>query len=625
MFDSPGTTFYPITVTMAIMKTGAYYQGNGTGEFSVWAPLIREVALRLVSPEERLVSMEKNQKGYWRCSVPNVPPGALYFYRLDGGRERPDPASHSQPGGVHGPSQVIDHGAYVWEDDNWKGIPLSEMIIYELHAGTFTPEGTFDAIRGRLDDLKEVGINAIELMPLAQFPGERNWGYDGAYPYAVQNSYGGPDGLKRLVSACHRKGIAVVLDVVYNHLGPEGNYLWDFGPYFTDKYKTPWGWAINYDDAYSNEVRNYFIENALHWFGKYHIDALRIDAIHGITDMSAVPFLHELALRVEAFSTEKRRKYYVIAESDLNDTRVIRPRELGGFGIDAQWNDDFHHCVHTLLTGERNGYYADFGSIEELGKSLREGFVYSGGYSKYRRRDHGNSSKDRPAEQFIVFSQNHDQVGNRMLGERLSGLVSFESLKLAAGVTLLSPYIPLLFMGEEYAEDAPFLYFVSHSDAALIEAVREGRKKEFSAFSWMGETPDAQNMETFSKSKIRWGKRTTGKHAVMLDFYKHLVALRRTLPALSRPDKDNLEVYELPDNVLYMRRRRDDSDVLVLFNFGSDTVCFAVAPEGGWKKIFDSSARKWAGPGALLPEEIVSRQEFSMAGRSVAVYGWEGR
>jgi maltooligosyltrehalose trehalohydrolase len=622
MFDSPGTTFYPITV---IMKTGADYHGSGIGEFSVWGPLAREVALRLVSPEERLVSMEKAERGYWRCSVANVSPGALYFYRLDGERERPDPASHSQPDGVHGPSQVIDHGAYVWEDDNWKGIPLSEMILYELHTGTFTPEGTFEAIMERLDDLKEVGINAIQLMPLAQFPGGRNWGYDGAYPYAVQNSYGGPEGLKRLVSACHGKGIAVVLDVVYNHLGPEGNYLWDFGPYFTDKYKTPWGWAINYDDAYSNEVRNYFIENALHWFGRYHIDALRIDAIHGITDMSAVPFLQELARRVEAFSTEKRKKFYLIAESDLNDARVIRPRELGGFGIDAQWNDDFHHCVHTLLTGERDGYYADFGSIAELGKSLREGFVYSGGYSKYRKRDHGNSSKDRPAEQFIVFSQNHDQVGNRMLGERLSGLVSFESLKLAAGVTLLSPYIPLLFMGEEYAEDAPFLYFVSHSDAALIEAVREGRKKEFSAFSRMAETPDAQDPETFSKSKISWEKRTTGKHAVMLDFYKYLAALRRTIPALSRPDKDGLEVYELPDNVLYMRRRQDPGDVLVLFNFGSEAAGFAVAPEGRWKKVFDSADPKWAGPGSLLPEEVVSGQEFSMSGRSVAVYGGDGR
>jgi len=605
------------------MKTGADYRGRGIGEFSVWAPLAREVALKLVFPEERLVPMEEDGRGYWKCSVADVSPGALYFYRLDGERERPDPASHSQPDGVHGPSRMIDHGAHMWEDDNWKGIPLSEMIIYELHTGTFTPEGTFDAITGRLDDLKETGINAIELMPVAQFPGERNWGYDGVYPYAVQNSYGGPEGLKRLVSACHSKGIAVVLDVVYNHLGPEGNYLWDFGPYFTEKYKTPWGWAINYDDAYSNEVRNYFIENALYWFGLYHVDALRIDAIHGITDMSAVPFLEQLARRVEAFSTEKRRKYYLIAESDLNDARFIRPRELGGFGIDAQWNDDFHHCVHTLLTGQSDGYYADFGGIAQLGKALREGFVYSGVYSKYRKRDHGNSSKDRPAEQFVVFSQNHDQVGNRIFGERLSGLVSFESLKLAAGVTLLSPYVPLLFMGEEYAEDAPFLYFVSHSDAALIEAVREGRKKEFSAFSRMGETPDAQDEGTFGRSKIRWEKRTTGRHAVMLDFYRNLAALRRTIPALSRLDKDNLEVYELPENVLYMRRRQDSSDVLVLFNFGSDAAGFAVATEGRWKKILDSADPKWAGPGALLPEEIVSRQEFSMTGRSVAVFGAE--
>jgi maltooligosyltrehalose trehalohydrolase len=607
------------------MKIGADYSGNDTCEFSVWAPLARNVALKLVSPEERHVSMEKDGAGYWKCAVANVSPGALYHYRLDGERERPDPASHFQPGGVHGPSQIIDHGAFAWGDGGWKGIPLSEMIIYELHTGTFTPEGTFDAIAGRLDDLRKTGISALELMPLAQFPGERNWGYDGAHPYAVQNSYGGPDALKLLVNACHEKGIAVILDVVYNHLGPEGNYLWDFGPYFTDKYKTPWGWAINYDDAWSNEVRNYFIENALHWFGRYHIDALRIDAIHGITDMSARPFLQELAERVGEFSSAERRRFYLIAESDLNDARVIRPRELGGFGIDAQWNDDFHHCVHTLLTGESDGYYADFGEVAQLGKSLREGFVYSGGYSKYRKRDHGNSSKDRPAEQFIVFSQNHDQVGNRMLGERLSGLVSFEALKLAAGITLLSPYIPLLFMGEEYAEDAPFLYFVSHSDPVLIGAVREGRKKEFAEFAWKGETPDPQDAETFNKSKMRWEKRTTGEHAVMLDFYTNMITLRRATPALSRLDRENLEVYEPEDKVLYMRRWQNGSEVLVLFNFGSDAAGFAVTPAGRWRKMLDSADRKWAGPGGLLPEGIISGKGISIAGRSVAVYGGEGR
>ncbi len=606
------------------MKAGSCYHGSGAGDFSVWAPFARDVALRLVSPEERLVPMRRDRTGYWSCSVEDVHPGSLYFYRLDGERERPDPASHYQPRGVHGPSQIIDHGAFAWDDDNWRGIPLNEMIIYELHAGTFTPGGTFDAITGRLDDLTETGINAVELMPVAQFPGERNWGYDGACPYAVQNSYGGPDGLKRLVNACHGKGMTVVLDVVYNHLGPEGNYLWDFGPYFTDKYRTPWGWAINYDDAWSNEVRNYFIENALHWFGRYHIDALRIDAVHGITDMSARPFLRELAERVEEFSRSERRKYYLIAESDLNDPKVIRPRELGGFGIDAQWNDDFHHCVHTLLTGEGDGYYADFGGIAHLGKSLREGFVHSGGYSGYRKRNHGNSSKDRPAEQFIVFSQNHDQVGNRMLGERLSTLVSFESLKLAAAVTLLSPYIPLLFMGEEYAEDAPFLYFVSHSDAALVEAVREGRKNEFDAFAWKAEPPDPQDADTFNRSKIRWEKRTTGGHAAMLGFYKQLAALRRTTPALSRPVNDNLDVDELTEKVLCMRRWAGDSHVLVLFNFGDDAGSLTIPlPPGAWKKVLDSADPKWRGPGGLLPEEIVPGRGVFMKGRSIALYGRE--
>src|SRR4030066_1209493 len=320
------------------------------------------------------------------------------------------------------------------------------MIMYEIHVGTFTPEGTFDAVILRLDELSVLGINTIELMPVAQFPGERNWGYDGTYPFAVQNSYGGPEGLKILINECHKKGMAVILDVVYNHFGPEGNYLWDYGPYFTDRYKTPWGQAINYDDLYSNEVRNFFIENALHWFKNYHFDALRLDAIHGIFDFSAKAFLQELAEKVEEFSSSEGKKYYLIAESDLNDSRVIRPGNMGGYGIDAQWCDDFHHAVHTLLVHENKGYYVDFGETEHLVKSFREGFVYSGQYSEYRKRNHGNSSRDCPAEQFIVFTQNHDQVGNRMFGERLSNLVSFESLKLAAGAVLLSPYIPLLFM-----------------------------------------------------------------------------------------------------------------------------------------------------------------------------------
>jgi maltooligosyltrehalose trehalohydrolase len=604
------------------VKIGNRYSGSGQCEFLVWAPFLRKVAVSIVSPEEMTLPMKQTERGYWKATAGNAYPGTRYFYQLDDERERPDPASHFQPEGVHGPSEVVDHSSFEWEDRDWKGIPLAEMIMYEVHIGTFTPDGTFAAVINRIDDLKDLGINAVELMPVAQFPGERNWGYDGVYPFAVQGSYGGPDGLKRLVNECHKKGIAVILDVVYNHIGPEGNYLWDYAPYFTDKYRTPWGQAVNFDDAHSNEVRNYFIENALHWFKNYHIDALRLDAIHGISDLSARPFLQELSERIEEFSSHEGKEFFLIAESDLNDSKVTRPRELGGYGIDVQWCDDFHHSVHTFLTGESQGYYADFGRTEQLVKSIREGFVYSGQYSQYRKRNHGNSSKDRPADQFIVFSQNHDQIGNRMFGERLSTLVSFESLKLAAGVVLFSPYIPLLFMGEEYGEDAPFLYFVSHSDAGLIEAVRKGRKKEFKAFNWEVEPPDPQSIETFLKSKIGWEKRRAGNHKVLLDFYKCLMKLRKSIPALSNIDKECLDVCGLEDRkVLLIRRWRDLSNVFCIFNFSdADTRLTIPLTEGVWRKALDSAEDQWNGPGTVLRERITLNEEVTVRSRSVVLY-----
>lgn len=604
------------------IKIAAQYLGDGRCEFILWAPFLKNVQLKIVSPEKCIVQMEKDSKGYWKKIVEGITPGTLYFYFLNEQFERPDPASNYQPQGVHGPSQVVDHKSFNWEDERWRGIPLSEMIIYELHVGTFTPEGTFDAVMTRLRDIKDTGINAIEIMPVAQFPGNRNWGYDGTYPFAVQNSYGGPVGLKRLVNECHKLGMAVILDVVYNHLGPEGNYLCEFGPYFTDKYKTPWGMAINFDDAYSNEVRNFFIQNALHWLKNYHIDALRIDAIHGISDSSAKPFLQELAEKVEEFSSYKGRIYYLIAESDLNDSKIIKPKEIGGFGFDAQWCDDFHQALHTLVTGERNGYYIDFGSVEHLKKSIKEGFVYSGQYSEYRKRNHGNSSKERPSSQFIVFSQNHDQVGNRMFGERLSNLVSFESLKLIAATVLLSPYIPLLFMGEEYGEDAPFLYFVSHSDKDLIEAVRKGRKEEFKTFEWKDEPPDPQSVETFMKSKINWEKRNKGNYNVLLNFYKSLIKLRKEIPALSSLDRESLELYGFgEEKLLLISRWKEESHIFIMLNFeDNDRKIKFHLPEGIWKKILDSSDIIWNGPGTLLPERLIEHSEIVLRAQSVAVY-----
>ncbi|MEW6584595.1 MAG: malto-oligosyltrehalose trehalohydrolase [Nitrospirota bacterium] len=605
------------------MRLGAHFKNEGVCEFTVWAPLRTVVAIRLVRPEERIIPMEKDSRGYWSASVRDIIAGARYFYRLEherNGPDRPDPASQCQPEGVHGPSQVVDHSCFHWEDDEWKGVKLSKMVIYELHVGAFTAEGTFDAVIPRLAEIRELGINAIELMPVAQFPGIRNWGYDGAYPFAVQNSYGGPEGLKRLVNECHKLEISVILDVVYNHLGPEGNYLWDYAPYFTDKYKTPWGNAINFDDEYSNGVRNFFIENALHWFQNYHIDALRLDAVHGIFDRSAIPFLQELAQSVEKFSAGRNRTFCLTAESDLNDSRIIRPREQGGDALHAQWCDDFHHSVHALLTGEKDGYYIDFGKMEHLMKTMREGFVYSGGYSEFRKRNHGNSSIDRPAEQFIVFSQNHDQTGNRAFGERLSTLASFESLKLAAGLVLLSPYIPLLFMGEEYGEEAPFLYFVSHGDPDLVEAVRKGRKEEFRSFRWKEEPPDPQSEEAFLNSKIHWSKRNIGTHRILKDFYRQIIFLRRDVPALSNLDKKALEVTASGETLIVKRWKGTDR-ILCIFNIADrDTNVKIRLPRGEWNKLLDSSDMRWSGAGTFLPERVKGTHRTILRGRSFALF-----
>lgn len=604
------------------MSIGPNYLGHGECEFVVWAPFRSKVELEVVSPRQEIIPLTKDESGYWRATAENIPVDSAYRYRLDGELSRPDPASHFQPEGVHGPSRLIHPSSFRWDDDTWKGIDLARMVIYELHVGTFTPEGTFESIIPRLDKLKQLGVNTIELMPVAQFPGERNWGYDGVYPFAVQNSYGGAAGLKKLVNECHKRGMSVILDVVYNHLGPEGNYLADFGPYFTERYKTPWGRAINFDGPHSDAVRNFFIENALYWFEQFHIDVLRLDAVHAIYDSSAHPFLQELVEHVQSLSTKVGSKHYLIAESNLNDPRIIRPRELGGFGIDAQWNDDFHHCVHTLLTGERSGYYEDFGTLDQLVKCLREGFVYTGQFSRYRQRRHGNSSIDRPAAQFVVCTQNHDQVGNRMLGERLSKLVTFEQLKLAASLTILGPFVPLLFMGEEYAEETPFLYFVSHSDHNLIDAVRKGRGEEFEKFAWAENPPDPQSIETFKASRIRWDCREEEPHSIMLDFYKQLLTLRRELPALAQLRKDHLDFFALEDaEILVMRRWYRRSHVTEFFNLGSEDVSIKnPLPAGKWRKLLDSADPQWGGPGELLPDLIKSGETLIVRKHSVALF-----
>ena len=584
---------------------GAVWEPPGRCRFRVWAPHAGKVEVRIVAPKEKTVAMEPEDRGYHQAVIEDVQPGSLYLYRLHGNtekRERPDPASRSQPQGVHGSSEIIDP-RFRWDEGRWHGVSLEDYVLYEIHAGTFTPEGTFDAAIQHLDEIKDLGITAIEIMPVAQCPGERNWGYDTAYPFAVQHSLGGSAGLKRLVNACHQRGLAVVLDVVYNHVGPEGNYLGDFAPYFTDRYNAAWGPALNFDGPHSDEVRRYFIENALYWLREFHVDAFRLDAIHAIVELGARPFLIQLGEEVHRQAEELNRKVFLIAESDLNDSRTVRSLEEGGYGLDAQWMDDFHHSLHALLTGERVGYYADFGKVEHLAKALREGFVYSGQYSSYRKRSHGTSSLHISPHRMVVCAQNHDQIGNRMRGERLNQLVSPEEFKLASAAVILSPYIPLLFMGQEYGEPAPFHYFVSHSDPKLIEAVRKGRKEEYSGSQWKGEPPDPPDERTFLRSKLQWKLRNEGQHRLRWRFTQELLRLRRELPALRHLSRNQMAV-RCDENIglLQVHRRHHGNEALALFHFGKNRSTISLQGiKGQWRKRLDSTDPRWGGSGSEIP------------------------
>jgi len=592
---------------------GSSYLGQGRTHFLVWAPRADKVEVHLVAPQERLLLLEKGARGYFAATFEGVEPGSLYFFRLDGRQEHPDPASRYQPQGVHGPSQVVDPH-FPWSDEGWAGLPRRDYVIYEVHVGTYTPEGTLSAIIPHLDTLKDLGITALELMPVAQFPGNRNWGYDGAYPFAVQNTYGGPLALKELVNACHARGLAVILDVVYNHLGPEGNYLGNFGPYFTGRYRTPWGEAVNLDGPGSDEVRRYFIDNARQWVKEYHFDALRLDALHAIVDLTPQPFLAQLADAVHFEAERLNRRIFLMAESDLNDVRLLKPRELGGMGLDAHWNDDFHHALHTLLTGEQTGYYLDFGRLPQLAKGWREGFIYTGEYAPFRGRRHGSSSRDIAPERFVVFTQNHDQVGNRLQGDRLSTLISFEAQKLAAGVVLLSAGLPLLFMGEEFGETAPFLYFVSHGDPDLIKAVQQGRKEEFAAFRWLGEPPDPQAEDTFSRSKINHHLRQEGRHQTLWEFHRALLQLRRELAVLTDLGRKHLEVLDFePGKALWVRMTGDYGEAVLVGHFGEDSRKISLFwPAGQWEKRLDSADSRWQGPGTKLPDELHGGQDIPL-------------
>ncbi|MBV8071237.1 MAG: malto-oligosyltrehalose trehalohydrolase [Acidobacteriaceae bacterium] len=508
-------------------------------EFKVWGPRAQSLAVTI---GERSYPLRCIDRGWWTGGVPDAGPNTKYSFVLNQGQPVPDPRSQFQPHGVNGPSQIIDHTKFPWTDRLWQAKPLGSAIIYELHIGTFTPEGTFRAALDRVDYLADLGVTHVELMPVNEFSGDWGWGYDGVDIYAPHHCYGSPDELKTFVNACHEKGVAVLLDVVYNHFGPSGNYLDQFAPYFTSAYQTPWGPAVNFDHSGSFEVRRFFIDNALMWLRDYHFDGLRLDAIHAYYDRSALPFLEELSTEVDSLSSELGRHLVLIAESDLNDPRVVTVRECGGLGIQAQWSDDFHHALHSALTGETNGYYEDFGTLTELAKALQHAFVYAGDFSRHRNRIHGRPVDGLSGHHFLGYAQTHDQVGNRAQGERLCHLLSLGRAKIAAALVLTSPFVPMLFQGEEFASSSPFQYFTNH-DPDLGRKVSEGRRNEFKAFGWSPEeVPDPQDPQTFQRSKLCWDELTRQPHSDMHEWYKRLIAFRRLNPSLVNGRMREVEV-----------------------------------------------------------------------------------
>jgi len=595
--------------------------------FAVWAPHAGRVDV-LVGPSDRPEALEAVGDGYHTTVAQGCPAGTRYRYVLDGGEPLADPASRLQPDGVLGPSEVVDLGTHDWGDTDYRPRPLFEHVISECHVGTLTEAGTFDAAAEALDPLVEAGFTAIELMPVAQFPGARNWGYDGVFPFAVQCTYGGPAGLQRLVDACHRRGMAVVLDVVYNHIGPVGNVLGSFGPYFSERYKTPWGPAINFDGPSSDHVRTFFLQTVAQWFVDFHIDALRLDAIHSIADSTATPFLAELSALAGELRERLGRPCALIAESSDNNPLVVTPRRDGGIGMDAQWNDDFHHALHAAVTGERQGYYEDFGSVEDIARAMREGFVYQGEYSRYRRRRHGAPSVALEPERFVVFAQNHDHIGNRPRGERLASLAPVDRQRLATALLLVSPGVPLLFMGEEYGETAPFGYFVDHGDDRLAEAVRAGRAEQMHALGYDEEPLDASAESTFAMAVIDPGLRHHDAHRDLLALHRRLVELRRNHPALARSRRDQVEV-SVSGPLLVLTRRHRAGAVAALFNIGAEPACLGApalvtgAAPGDrrcWRRLLDSADPQIGGSGPPQPESVAPGHQLVLGPWGFCLY-----
>jgi maltooligosyltrehalose trehalohydrolase len=510
-------------------------------EFAVWAPIPERVRLDVAG---ELHPMSRRPDGWWRAAVEAAPDARYGFLLDDDDTVLPDPRSPRQPDGVHARSQLWDSSAAVWTDDGWGGRSIEGAVIYELHVGTFTPDGTFDSAIDRLDYLVDLGVDLVELMPVNSFSGTHGWGYDGVFWYSVHETYGGPDGLVRLVDACHARGLGVLIDAVFNHLGPSGNYLPKYGPYLTEA-NTGWGQGINLSGADADEVRSYIIDCALRWMRDFHADGLRLDAVHALADHTALHILEELAVETEALSRQLGRPLSLIAESDLNDPRLITPRDRGGYGMTAQWDDDIHHAIHTAVSGERQGYYSDFGSMEALANTLRNGYFHAGTYSSFRRRRHGRplDTSTIPATRLLAYTSDHDQVGNRAVGDRPSHYLDFGQLAVKAALVLGSPYTAMLFMGEEWASSSPFQFFTSHPEPELAMATAEGRKAEFAHHGWdADEIPDPQDHQTFLRSKLKWDEIDTGEHARLLQLYRALIALRHDEPDLADPWLDHMRI-----------------------------------------------------------------------------------
>jgi maltooligosyltrehalose trehalohydrolase len=556
----------------------------------VWAPNAKRVAALIGQRRLEMKQEGGEAHGWWHISAPEIVPGVDYaFFVDDDEKPIPDPRTRFQPHGVHGGSRIVDDRAFLWTDQRFVAPLLSDAVIYELHVGSFTPGGTFDSAIERLDHLVELGITHIEMMPVAEFSGSRGWGYDGVDLFAPHHAYGSPEALKRLVNACHAKGLAVILDVVYNHFGPSGNYLPRFGPYLTSRYETPWGSAVNLDGRGSDEVRRFYCDNALSWMRDYHIDGLRLDAVHAILDISPRHFLEQLAEETTELARSRQRRLVLIAEDDLNDPRVVTSRDRSGYGLDAQWDEDFHHCLHTVLTGERSGYYSDFGKMEQLAKTLRHAFAYDGQYSAYRDRRHGRSAAGLSGHNFVGCLQNHDQVGNRAKGDRISHLVSTARVQIGAAVVILGPLIPMLFQGEEWGASTPFQYFTDHQEPDLASAVSEGRRREFAAFGWNPEEiPDPQDPATFQRSKLDWTEAAREPHKLVLEWYKRLIRLRATAPELRDGKFGEIAVdYNEDEHWLTMKR----GPITMAINLGRQK-CHVPIPDPGSHCLLMASDEK---------------------------------